>query len=162
MNRTSFLPLNLKPPYCFKENEKVGISWRGCLILKHALRAFKKSKTLRMQVHCRIYIALILFLIGWHHWYPVLDFLWRLPSVLSWGGSLAGMLPHLQWIPQIHLWFDTCWPLPEYGNKFVNWSKSWWNKRQWFHEENKENVPSKHELLSKKHAENIAQAIIRK
>ena len=42
---------------------------------------------------------------------PVMEFWWRLPwiSKSGWNPLLACFLVCVQWIPQIHLWWDTCW-----------------------------------------------------
>ena len=38
----------------------------------------------------------------------VLDLLWHLPRV-SMSGWLTWLLACMQWVPQVHLWCDTCW-----------------------------------------------------
>ena len=47
----------------------------------------------------------------WIHW--CLNFWWHLPlgSNLGWIPSLPCFIACVKWIPQIHLWCDTCWPL---------------------------------------------------
>ena len=44
---------------------------------------------------------------------PVLGFWRRLPwvSMSGWIPSLLCFIACMQWIPQIYLWCDTCWPL---------------------------------------------------
>ena len=44
---------------------------------------------------------------------PVLDFWWHMPWVSKpgWIPLLACFIAYIQWISQIHLWCDTCWPL---------------------------------------------------
>ena len=46
----------------------------------------------------------------WYHcfWIPVMSALRLNPG---WDASLAFFVPCMQWIPQIHLWCDGCWPL---------------------------------------------------
>ena len=47
----------------------------------------------------------------WGHWYPCFGLL-VYPGFQSQGGSqLEYFITCMQWIPQIHLWCDTCWPL---------------------------------------------------
>ena len=51
----------------------------------------------------KIFLKNISFL--WDHWYPCFGLL----EMFAMGFTC--MLHLLQWIPQIHLWCDTCWPL---------------------------------------------------
>ena len=49
----------------------------------------------------------------WDQWHPVLDFRWHLSwvSTPKWIPLLVCFIAYVQWIPQIRLWCDTCWPL---------------------------------------------------
>ena len=46
---------------------------------------------------------------------PVLDIFWHLPWISKPGliPSCACFVAYMQWIPQIHLWYGTCWPVDD-------------------------------------------------
>ena len=68
----------------------------------------------------------------WVHWYNCFKILVMstLSSKPGWNILLECIIVCSQWIPQIHLWFDTCWP---HGSQHGGWVislhtyKYWWD-----------------------------------
>ena len=93
------------------------------------------------QVYARFFVFFSTFLDYTSPFYgatgdSVLDFWWCLPWVSKpgWIHLPAYFVVFVQWIPQIHLWWNTCWPLGSLDSSWVYFDqcpcthicKHWW------------------------------------